>query len=408
MRFLRHAGHGLRFRLHTVFFPFCPVRYTSIRQSAFSFRLLQLTRSRSGVLSFHLLPFTLNRMGIFSFRLNTFGLYGNVLPHILSFMPHAVVAFHVQPYRQVFRQHPVQVHGNTLHTSAVRIYHRRFSVRVGAPLRIGMYDTLRVVGEIGVVRQSAVMFRLYDGQNPFLLCQSLLLQVFLQDDQVAAGFRACIVGKQVVGQSYCRYQIRLAEHLVPDGNPRTVQHPLRGDERHDAAVTHRIQTFQKEIVMDGFLCRTSAEGCAAAELRIEHSEIPERDIGDGKVKMVQKRLFYFLETLRAYLLLRVQAAQQLACQQVFLKCHHLRLRIVRQYRADERAHTRRRLQHQPWAYLAVVQHVRYGVRNGLRRIECRQHRCLQRVHIPPVLRFVPAVLPYQTVQLHRRGKQFEI
>ena len=389
----------------------------------FSFRLLQLSRSRSRVLSFHLRPFTLNRMdifsfrllqlsrnrsGVFSFRLNTLSLYGNVLPHILSFMPHAVVAFHVQPCRQVFRQHPVQVHGNTLHTSAVCIYHRRFSVRVGTPLRIGMYDTFRVVGEIGVVRQSAVMFRLYDGQNPFLLCQSLLLQVFLQDDQVAAGFRARIVGKQVVGQSYCRYQIRLAEHLVSDGNPRTVQYPLRGDERHDAAVTHRIQTFQKEIVMDGFLCRTSAEGCAAAELRIEHSEIPERDIGDGKVKMVQKRLFYFLETLRAYLLLRIQAAQQLARQQVFLKCHHLRLRIVRQYRTDERAHTRRRLQHQPWAHLAVVQHVRYGVRNGLRRIECRQHRCLQRVHIPPVLRFVPAVLPYQTVQLHRRGKQFEV
>ena len=274
LRFLRHAGHSLYFRLHTVFFPFCPVRYTSNRGGVFSFRLRPFTRSRSGVLSFHLCPLTRNRMGIFSFHLppftrnrsgvfsfhlNTLGLYGNVLPHILSFMPHAVVAFHVQPCRQVFRQHPVQVHGNTLHTSAVRIYHCRFSVRVGTPLRIGMYDTFRVVGEIGVVRQSAVMFRLYDSQHPLFLCQSLLLQVFLQDDQVAAGFRACIVGKQVVGQSYCRYQIRLAEHLVPDGNPRTVQYPLRGDERHDAAVTHRIQTFQKEIVMDGFLCRTSAE-----------------------------------------------------------------------------------------------------------------------------------------------------
>ena len=210
----------------------------------FSFRLLQLSRSRSGV---------------FSFRLNTLSLYGNVLPHILSFMLHAVVAFQVQTYRQVFRQHFIQIHRDTFHTAVVRIYHGRFAVGVGTPLRIGMYDTLRVVGEIGVVRQSAVMFRLYDGQHPFLLCQSLLLQVFLQDDQVAAGFRACIVGKQVVWQSYCRYQIRLAEHLVPDGNPRTVQYSLRGDERHDAAVTHRIQTFQKEIVMDGFLCRTSAE-----------------------------------------------------------------------------------------------------------------------------------------------------
>ena len=124
--------------------------------------------------------------------------------------------------------------------------------------------------------------------------------------------------------------------------------------------------------------------------------------------MVQKRLFYFLEALRAYLLLRVQVSEHLARQQVFLKCHHLRLRIVRQYRADECAHTRRRLQHQPWAYLVVVQHVGYGVRYGLRSVERRQHRGFQRIRIALVLRFVPAVLPYQTVQLHRRGKQFEV
>ena len=142
--------------------------------------------------------------------------------------------------------------------------------------------------------------------------------------------------------------------------------------------------------------------------RVKHGDVPEGYVGDGKVKTVQERLLYLLEALRAYLLLRVQVSEHLARQQVFLKCHHLRLRIVRQYRADECAHTRRRLQYQPWAHLAVVQYLRYGVRYGLRSVERRQHRCLQRVHIPPVLRFVPAVFPDDAVQFHRRGKQFEV
>ena len=124
--------------------------------------------------------------------------------------------------------------------------------------------------------------------------------------------------------------------------------------------------------------------------------------------MVQERLLYLLEALRAYLLLRVQVSEHPARQQVFLECHHLRLRVVRQHRADERAHAGRRLQHQPWAHLAVMQHVRYGVRNGLRCVECRQHRGFQRVRIAFVLPLVPAVLAYQTVQFHRRGKQFEV
>ena len=323
-------------------------------------------------------------------------------------MPDTVVAFQVQPYRQVFQQHFIQIHRDTFHTAVVRVYHRRLAVGVGIPFRFGMDDALRVVREIGVVRQSAVMFRLYNGQYPFIGCHFLLLQVFLQDYQVAARFRARILGEQVVGQPDCRHQIRLPEHLVAHGYLRAVQYPLRGDECHDTPVTHRIQPFQQEIVMDCLLCRPSAEGTAAAELRVEHGDVPEGDVGYGKVKMVQERLLYLLETLRAYLLLRIQVSEHLARQQVFLECHHLRQRVVRQHRADECAHACRRLQHQPWAHLAVVQHVRYGVRYGLRRVERRQHRGFQRVRITLVLHVIPAVFPDDAVQLHRRGEQFEV
>ena len=55
-----------------------------------------------------------------------------------------------------------------------------------------------------------------------------------------------------------------------------------------------------------------------------------------------------------------------------------------------------------------MQYVRDGIRYGLRRVERRQHRGFQRVHIPLVLRFIPAVLPDDAVQLHRRGEQFEV
>ena len=142
--------------------------------------------------------------------------------------------------------------------------------------------------------------------------------------------------------------------------------------------------------------------------RVKHGDVPEGYVGNGKVKTVQERLLYLLEALRAYLLLRVQVSEHLARQQVFLECHHLRLQVVRQHRADERAHACRRLQYQPWAHLVVVQYLRYGVRYGLRSVERRQHRGFQRIRIALVLHVVPAVFPDDTVQLHRRGEQFEV
>ena len=41
----------------------------------------------------------------------------------------------------------------------------------------------------------------------------------------------------------------------------------RQDERHDTAVTHGIQPFEKEIVVDGFLGGASAKGVATLKLR---------------------------------------------------------------------------------------------------------------------------------------------
>ena len=168
LHFLRHAGHGLHFRLHTVCFPFCPVRCTCIRQSA---------------LFFHLRPFFRNRSGIFSFRLNTLGLYGNVLPHLLpcflSFALDAVVAFQVQPYRQVFRQHFIQIHRNTFHTAVVRVYHGGLAVGVGILFRFGMDDAFRVVKEIFIGNDSGMVASDCPGKPHVLFGQIHFVDVLL-------------------------------------------------------------------------------------------------------------------------------------------------------------------------------------------------------------------------------------
>ena len=319
-----------------------------------------------------------------------------------------IVTFQVQPCRQVCRQYPVQVRGDALHAAAVRIYHSRLAIGVGIPFRFGVDDVFRVVEKIPVGGNSRMVV-LYDIAQPLVLFGKLFLAlVLLQDNQVAPHLRVGIFREQVVRQADGGHQIRLSHHHVACAAVALrIQHALRGDECHDTAVTHRVQPFQKEIGMH-LPCRYLFEYRAIGVFRVEHRYIPERDVGNGKVKPVQERLFYLLEAFRAYLLLRVQVSEHLARQQVFLESHDLRLRIVRQYRGDERAHARRRLQHELRAHLLVVEHVHDGVRDGLRRVERRQHRGFQRVHIPLVLRFVPAVLTDDTVQLHRRGEQFEV
>ena len=79
-----------------------------------------------------------------------------------------------------------------------------------------------------------------------------------------------------------------------------------------------------------------------------------------------------------------------------------------QHGIHECADTRRRLQHTGRTDTVICQYVRNGAGYLLRSIEGGQHGCFQRIHKPLVLRIVFAVLPYQPVQFHGRGKQFEV
>ena len=201
----------------------------------------------------------------------------------------------------------------------------------------------------------------------------------------------------------------MAHHVLAYGCVgRCVQYSLRGDERHDAALTHRVKAFQKEIVVYRLRGGTPCGIMTARKLRVEHSHVAKRDIRDGKIKVVRERLLYFLESLYPHLLVGIQVLQNPAGHQVFLKRHHIGVRPVAQHGVHECAHTRRRLQHAVGTYAVPVQHVGNRVGYLRRGVEGGQHGLLHGVHVPLVLRFVTAVLPYQPVQFHRRGKQFEV
>ncbi len=104
----------------------------------------------------------------------------------------------------------------------------------------------------------------------------------------------------------------------------------------------------------------------------------------------------------------MQVFQYLARHQVFLESHDVRVRLVVQHGIHECAHARRRLQHPVGAYAVFMQHVCDSAGYLRRGVEGGQHGLLHGIHVPLVLRFVLAVLAHQFVQLHRRGKQFEV
>jgi len=230
----------------------------------------------------------------------------------------------------------------------------------------------------------------------------------LQYNKVTAHLCTRIVREQVVRQAYRRYQMSLTEHLVTHGGLGAVQHPLRGDESHDAAVAHGIQPFEEKIVVDGVLCRPSAEGIATLELRVEHSDVAKRYVGHSQVKIIVERSFDFLKTAGAHLLVGIKMPQDCTREQIFLKSHHIRTGTVPQHGIHEHADTCRRFEYTGGADAVIRQHVRNGVGYLFRCVEGGKHRRFERIHKPLVLRFVLAVLSDEPVQLHRRGEQFEV
>ena len=75
----------------------------------------------------------------------------------------------------------------------MQIDHSGLPVGVGVKFRRRMYDAFRVVDEIGVVGQAGFRVRLYHGHQPLVLRHFLLVEVLLQNNQVAAHLRTRVV-----------------------------------------------------------------------------------------------------------------------------------------------------------------------------------------------------------------------
>ena len=201
---------------------------------------------------------------------------------------------------EILIEHTAQVPGDACCLALVQIDHSGLPIGVCVKFRCRMHDTFRVMDEIGVVGQVGFRIRLYHSHQPLVLRHFLLVQVLLQDNQVTAYLRTGVVREQVVGQAYRRYQISLTEQLVTHGGLGVVQYPLRGDERHDTAVTHGIKPFEEKIVVYGVLGGASAEGIATLKLRVEHGDVTERDVRYRQVEIIVERLFNFLKTAGAH------------------------------------------------------------------------------------------------------------
>ena len=84
----------------------------------------------------------------------------------------------------------------------------------------------------------------------FPVGQILFCRIFLQDNQVAAHFRTCIFGKQIVGQSYNRNQIIILHQRPAYGFVlRAIQNALRSDVSQQTTLTEHISTFQKKVIV---------------------------------------------------------------------------------------------------------------------------------------------------------------
>ena len=170
---------------------------------------------------------------------------------------------------------------------------------------------------------------------------SLFTGILLQNNQVAAHFRVGVFGKEVVRQTDGGNKACLFQHFKPYRFvARGVHYPLRCKERHDAAIPYRVDTFQEEIVVYGFLCRLACGAVAHGKCWVEDRHLSKRHIGYGKVESTVERFFYFFKSRHPYLVFRVEVREKPACQQVFLKCHHVRLRRVFLDGRYERTHPR--------------------------------------------------------------------
>ena len=285
------------------------------------------------------------------------------------------IAFHIHTVTEVLAEHTPQIIGNAPYTSFVMVHKGWLPVRVGIDL-MGSMDN-----PFGMFRKIAVYaYAILDGslrEDLVLFTQLLLTLILLENDKVASDFCIGFVHEQIVRQADGRNKVSLFHHhKTGTAACFRVQQALRGDERHDAAVTHGIQSFQEEIVVY-MLCRLLTERISESKGRVKHGYISERNVGHRHIETVKERFLYLLKTLYAYLLVGMKMFQQLACKQILFKCHYIGIGIVLDKRIHERTASGRGFEQHLRLYAVTVQYLRQYIGNLFRCVECRKYGCFQ-------------------------------
>ncbi len=101
-------------------------------------------------------------------------------------------------------------------------------------------------------------------------------------------------------------------------------------ERHDTAVTHGIQSLRKEIVVDGFSGRASAEKSRSAETprRTRLGNVTERNVGHRQVEIIVERSFHFLKPQVRIFWSGRGMPQRLYREQIAFSAIHIRIGAV--------------------------------------------------------------------------------
>ena len=98
---------------------------------------------------------------------------------------------------------------------------------------------------------------------------------FLQKDNVADNTRASVGTESVVGQTNGPQQIGSFCHVLAGGAVLAVHGVARSHKRHDAARTHLVDGFRKEIIVDG---ESQLVICLIVDLVLTERHIAHRQI----------------------------------------------------------------------------------------------------------------------------------
>ena len=148
----------------------------------------------------------------------------------------------------------------------------------------------------------------------------IIAGVFLEDYQIGAHIRSCLVAEHAVGQTESSHKTGILSQFLADGIVRRRIHESPGgDERHKTTLTYLVEGFQEEVVVDGRDGIAFRIVATLAVFIIHHLDVAEGNIRCRNVKCPLQLWPDGLKTVYCNTVVRIQSLQDATSKQVFLK-----------------------------------------------------------------------------------------